>query len=265
MKGLCGKYRWIVGLLLFGAVVLGKSPGFGGQYAEGASGRPESSKNIESGAVEAARQYLQALATGDKNTLRRLTPERPENFYGPSLFSGMPTLQNPRVKGHRGLIDFEGECGDPALPQQGTIAFTLRDSRKADPWQVRGIFWKGASSLTLNPFNYSETQADRAREPLLRAAATKYLRAWREKDWETLQYMTYDWLNRKKPLRGDVYMRSLELHPALRPDGSVRVQFTARVSPRFPLVSVFRRTARGMLYAVKEDGEWKIRRMTAML
>jgi len=220
---------------------------------------------IEMGAARAANDYLHALARGDKKALRRLTPERPENFYGPCLFLRMPTLRDARASGHRGLIDFEGQPLDPALPQQGTIALTLRDSRKVDRWQVRGLFWKGASSLTLNPFNYSPTEADRAQEAQVRAGAAKYLRAWLEEDWPTMQHMTYDWLGRKKPLRGEVYIRSLELQPALRPDGSVRVEFVASVSPRFPIVSVFRRTVRGLLYAVKEEGKWKIRGMTAAL
>jgi len=216
-------------------------------------------------AVEAAKRYLHALASGDKKSLRLLTPKRLANFYGPCLFKEMPALSNPRVKGHRGLIDFEGKSTDPALPSQGTIALTLRDSRKFDRWQVRAVIWKGGSSLSLNPFEYSSTEADRIQEGQVRASATKYLCAWLQQDWATMDHLTYDWLNRKKPMKGEFYIRSLALESALRPEGSVRVEFTARISPRLPLIGLFRHTARGLLYMVKEEGEWKVRGMTAAL
>jgi len=259
-RALCSKLTYLLLCLLATA---GLSQWLGSE--EAAPAQASTVGAMEMGPAKVANDYLHALARGDKKTLRRLTADRLENFYGPCLFLRMPTLRNARATGHRGLIDFEGAPSDAALPQQGTITLTLRDSRKVDRWQVQSLFWKGASSLTLNPFNYSPTEADRAQEAEVQAGATKYLRAWLEQDWQTMQYMTYDWLGRKKPLRGQVYIRSLELQPALRPDGSVRVEFVARVSPRFPVVSVFRRTVRGLLYAVKEEGKWKIRGMTAAL
>lgn len=216
----------------------------------------------ERGAVEAARRYFQAFAKGDKVTLRRLTPTQPENFYGPFLFKEMPKLLNPRADGHRGLIDFEGDPIDPVLPRQGTMMMVLRDGRKVDPWQARGIFWKRESTLSVNPFKYSPTKADKLHEPVIRDAATKYLRAWQDKDWATMQDLTYDWLSRKKPLRSEFSIRSLQLKAVPRPEGSVRVDYTAVVSPRFPIIGLFRYTAKGVLYLVKEDGEWKIRGMT---
>jgi hypothetical protein len=230
-----------------------------------AGARNDCPPGVEPGAVEAAEQYLYALARGDKETLKRLTPERPENFYGPCLFRKMPVLSNPRAKGHRGLIDFQADSTDSALPEQGTIALTMRDSRQFDRWQVRGIFWQGGSSFALNPFNYSPTEKDRIQEAQVKACAEKYLRAWLEEDWAMMEHMTFDWLDRKKPLKGEFYIRSLELESAPRPDGSVRVEFSARVSLRFPIVGFLRRTAGGVLYTVKEDGKWKVRGMTAAL
>jgi hypothetical protein len=213
------------------------------------------------GATKAARDYLYALAKGDKVTLQSLTPDKLENYYGPSLFAEIPLLTNPRVIGHRALVDFEAKSTDPDLPKQGTLSLVLKDSRTADRWVMRGIFWKGSSSLTLNPFKYSETPADRSQEPAVKTCALKYLRAWQAKDWQTMQFMTYDWLDRKRPLKGDAIIRSMELKGSCRADGSVRVEFTASVSPRFPIIKVFRKTVRGHIYTVKEGGVWKVRGM----
>ncbi|NIM68154.1 MAG: hypothetical protein GTO55_08500 [Armatimonadetes bacterium] len=250
--------------MIFMLTLLLEPAGFmGGNARAAAPARAE--RAVDPGAMEAVDEYLYALARGDKETLKRLTPQRPENFYGPCLFKKMPTLSAARAKGHRGLIDFEGEPTDAELPAQGTIALTMRDSRQFDRWQVRGIFWKGASSLSLNPFNYSPTEQDRIQEVQVQACAEKYLRAWLEEDWETMSHMTYDWLNRKKPMKGSFYIRSLDLKPALLSDGSVRVEFRARISLRLPLLSLIRRTARGTLFAVEEEGQWKVRQMTAAL
>jgi hypothetical protein len=223
----------------------------------------QTQKQPDPGAAKAAREYLYALAKGDKATLTALTPQKLENYYGPSLFSRIPTLSKPRVKGHRALIDFDGQSSDPDLPKQGTIALVLKDSRTTDRWVVRGIFWQGSSSLTLNPFKYSETPTDRSQEPSVKACAFKYLQAWEANDGKILQYMTYDWLNKKKPLKGDAIIRSIALQSHGRPDGSVRVEFTAAVSPRFPIVNLFRKTARGHIYVIQEEGVWKVRGMLA--
>jgi|GEM_PF-1671852 len=249
--GRAGIFRVIFGLFLG---VLGNALFIGPVVAQTA-------KAVEPGAEAAARSYLYALAKGDKVTLKSLTPDRLENYYGPSLFADPPLLTNPRVIGHRALVDFEAKSTDPDLPKQGTLSLVMRDSRTTDRWVMRGIFWKGSSSLTLNPFKYSETPADRSQEPAVKTCALKYLRAWQAKDWQTLDYMTYDWLDRKKPLRGDAIIRSINLSARPRPDGSVRVEFTASVSPRFPIVKIFRKSIKGHIYTVKEEGVWKVRGM----
>jgi hypothetical protein len=232
-----------------------------GNSLAGVRAEAQTAKEADPGASKAARDYLYALAKGDKETLKGLTPLKLENYYGPSLFAQTPLLTNPRVRGHRALVDFEADSTDPDLPKQGTLSLVLKDSRTADRWVLRGIFWKGSSSLTLNPFKYSETPADRTQEPAIKVCALKYLRAWQAKDWETLQYMTYDWLDRKRPLKGDAIVRSIDLKARPRADGSVRVEFTASVSPRFPIINMFRKTVNGHIYTVKEDGVWKVRGM----
>ena len=219
---------------------------------------------VDPAAEKAAEDYLYALARGDKERLLELTPKDLEKFYGPPLFREMPVLKNPRAKGHRGLIDFEGESTDPALPSQGTISMTMRDSRQFDRWQVRAIVWKSGSNLTLNPFKYSPTEKDRIQEVQIRACAAKYLKAWMEEDWQGMDHMTFDWINRRS-LKGSFYVRSLDFDSSLRPDGSVRVEFRAKVSPRLPILGLIRRTAEGFFYVVQEDGQWKVRRMTASL
>lgn len=79
-----------------------------------------------------------------------------------------------------------------------------------------------------------------------------------------MQALTFDWLGRRKrPIEQEVIIRTIALKSALRPDGSVRVDFVATVSPWTKALRLIRRKVTGTLYAVKEGGEWKIRGITA--
>jgi hypothetical protein len=251
----CAKHRRFYLILLLACL--------GGILSVGRATLAEKAPEGYSEAAAAAREYLYALAAGDRETLNRLTPNQLEHYYGPSMFKQVPVLSNPRARLHMALIDFEGESTDPCLPKQGTISLVLEDTRKIDKWMVQGIFWKGAAALTINPLKCSATEADRSQEPAVKASALKYLRAWQDNDWQRMQYMTFDWVNHKRVMRSNAIVRSMDLKAFPRPDGSVRVDFTAKVSPRFPIIRILRKTVTGHVYTVKEDGVWKVRGMLA--
>jgi hypothetical protein len=222
----------------------------------------EAAAKVEPGAVEVCKKYLYAYADGNKELMRSLMAKEPHNYYGPCLFTEMPKLSNVRVRGGRAMIDFEGPSCDPALPRKGTIGLSNKDAGDGKRWRVRVIFWKGAQALSVNSIERSERPKDRAQEPLVRAAAEKYLQAWLKEDWKAMQAVTWDFLNKRAPLEKEVMIRSLSCRPTARPDGSVRVTFNVTASPRAAVINLLRRSATGHIYTVKENGEWKVRGIT---
>ena len=230
-----------------------------------AAPQPDLSGAAEPAAAEAVRQYLYGFADGNKPLLQSLMAKKPENYYGPCLFTRLPVLTNPRVERGRALIDFAGEATDPALPREGIIALIAKNHGAGRHWHVRAIFWRGADAFSFNPISASKTAKEIGQEKHVYATAAKYLRSWLNRDWEALPEITYDWLNKTSPLQKEVILRWVKLSPSRRPDGSVRVKFTACVSPRIAVLGLIRRNANGIIYTVKENGEWKIRGITAAL
>jgi hypothetical protein len=219
---------------------------------------------IDPAVAETAKKFLYGWADGDKQLLQGLMAKEPANFYGPCLFTKMPILKNARVMRGVGMVDFEGEPADPALPKQGAILMNFKNLGAGRKWYVRAIVWKGANALAAQNLAPSPTSLDRSREAAMKSAATQYLQAWLKHDWPAMGSLTFDWLGRRqRPMEKAVKIKTLKLQPAPRADGSARVNFTVTATPRAALGKFITRTADGILYAVKENGAWRIRGITA--
>jgi len=189
-----------------------------------------------------------------------------ENFYGPCLFAAMPKLSNTRVDGARAMVDFNGQPSDPALPREGTIVMQNIDlDGHGRKWHIRAIFWKNNASISAREVTQSRDPKDKAKIPQVQAVATQYINSWLKEDWKTMNKLTYDWLSKERPLSKEVYIRDMKFDGALRPDGSVRVEFTITASPRAKMIKFIKKTGTGMMYVVKEDDTWKVRGITASL
>jgi hypothetical protein len=202
-----------------------------------------------------ARQFIQALIVRDVATLSRLSPTNPKNLFGPCLFKAMPKFSNPRVKGHKGGLDFQGKSTLADLADRGVMSFTKVDHEKP-AWRVRQFFWYEKPPLGASIPGKSPTAADRKQEPYLDDSARVFIGAWLKGDYRTMQRYYFDWVRHKPrhPPRG-IKLNDVKLDAKRMANGEYRVSFTARLT----VYKVVPRTVDGVLFAVNEDGHWKMR------
>lgn len=213
----------------------------------------------ETEAVRAAcRATLTAFARSDRASLRTLRPAKLENRYGPPMFAEMPKFDAPKVDAHRARVDFTVKPSDPSLPKTGTITLVRLDERPEDPWAVGQVFWYEKDKLPVGVQlpKRSVTAADQAEEPKVLAAARRYAEAWRKRDYKTMDYLTYDWLARDRKPNTVVQLRSMQLgDPVASEGGEVRVNYTVELT----VYRIFVRHLEGWAYAMRENGQWKVR------
>jgi len=215
---------------------------------------PDRAPALDPEAERAARAYLEALVNGDAAVLLGLTPKNLENKYGPCPFARMPRLQRARVDAHRAGVPFSGETKDPALPNQGAITLTLLDQVPRDPWRVRQVAFFDELPLGARIPKRSITHKDKAQEPPAAKAAHRYIAAWMRADYRTMDGLAFNWIARMRPIPG-MRLRSIELRARHAEGGEIKITFTANVT----IFRVLPKTLVGALYAMREDGEWKIR------
>lgn len=207
----------------------------------------------QSDAEKAADAYLRALVGGDAKTAQRLSPAKPENKFGPCPFAKMPRLEKPRVDLHRGAVMFKGPARDSQLPPAGGITLTRLDRVKGNPWRIRTIafFTEPPAGARIPP--HSVTRQDTAQEPAATEAARRYVAAWLKGDYKTMESLHFDWVGRIEPAA--VRVRSIELTSTPTDRGEVKIQFCAKIVMAY----VLPKTVTGAVYAMREDGEWKVR------
>jgi hypothetical protein len=221
--------------------------------------RPVEAASADESQVESvARQFVAALVVRDNRVLDRLSPTEPRNLFGPCMFKAMPTFSKPRVNGHKGGLDFEGKAIFSDLADKGVIAFTKMDD-ETPVWRVRQFFWYEKPPLGANVPDRSPTAADRKQEKYLDDAARVFIGAWLKGDYQTMERYYYDWVRHKpkNPPRG-IKLRSISADAKRLPNGEYRVDFTASLT----VYTVVPRTVSGILFAVKEGGQWKMRATT---
>lgn len=209
---------------------------------------------LDPAAERAASTYLNALVRGDGATLVRLAPKTPQNKFGPCPFTEMPRLRSPRVDLHRAGVLFNGKVTDPDLPDNGGITLTLLDHVKTDRWRVRQVAFFDKLPLGLRMPKRSITKKDEAQEPVVLRTAQRYLAAWMKGDYKTMERLAFDWLPGVDRAPG-MRVRSIQFRARPSEGGETRINFTAKVT----MYRVLPKTLEGTLFAVREDGEWKIR------
>jgi hypothetical protein len=218
-------------------------------------GTARAASALDPGAEAAARTYLVALLSGDEVTLRALTPARLENKFGPCPFAEMPRFHSPRVDMHRGAVLFVGTSKHPNLPDEGGVTLTMLDAPQPDRWRVRHVAFFKKLPLGFEMPSRSITRADEAQQRLVVKAASEYVAAWLKGDYQRMNDLRYDWLTRDlDPVRG-LRVRSIELHGSPSAGGDTKITFKAKVT----VFRVLPKTLEGTLYAMREDGRWKIR------
>jgi len=215
---------------------------------------PAPPTGLDPAAEKAARTYLEALVKGDAAVLVRLTPHKPENKYGPFPFAQIPRLDGARVDAHRAGVLFTGATKDPELPDQGAVSLTLLDHVTQDPWRVRQVAFFDRLPLGAKIPKRSITGRDKAQEPLVTKAARRYIAAWMRGDYATMDYLAFNWIARMRPVAA-TRIRSIEFRAQPTENGEIKVGFTAKVT----VYKVLPKTLEGTLFAMCEDGEWRIR------
>jgi hypothetical protein len=210
--------------------------------------------SLDPAAERAAYSYLCALVSGDGKTLVRLAPKKPENKFGPCPFTEMPRLTSPRVDLHRAGVLLTGKSRDPALPDHGAVTLTLLDHVKSDPWRVRQVQLFDKLPLGLKVPKRSITKKDQAQEPGVVKTAQRYLAAWMKRDYKTMEHLAFDWLPDVHPVSG-MRVRSIQFRAQPSEGGEMKINFTAKAT----MYRVLPKTLEGTLFAMREDGEWKIR------
>lgn len=213
-----------------------------------------SSSALDPAAERASEAYLRALVAGDGATLLRFTPRKLENRYGPFPFTEMPRLEEPRVDAHRGGVMFKGRTKAGDIPNEGAVTLTLLDHVRIDRWRVRQVAFFERLPFGLKLPKRSITRSDRAQESQVVAAAQRYLAAWKKGDYSTMAYLSYEWLPRVHALPG-ARIRSVEFRAKPSEGGETVILFSARLS----MYRLLPKQVEGRLFAMREDGEWRIR------
>jgi len=212
-------------------------------------------------AERAAREFLMAFSTNDRESIKRMLPKSAANLYGPCPFGRMPQISKPRADGRVAAVDFEGPMTDPNLPRRGLILLRLVEEGKSKSWRVRQLYWFNELPSEADIPDKSATAADRAQEPLVRQAAIEFIRAWLWKKWDKLESLTFQWWKvHRRPPR---WVKLSRVNLAGRPttlDG-IRVDFDAALT----FVGVIPRRIRGNIWLVQEDGFWRVRPVTFSL
>lgn len=206
-------------------------------------------------AERAATTYLNAIFSGDRDVLMRLSPSRPENKFGPCPFAEMPRLESPRVDAHRAAVMFKGKVKDRSLPGEGAITLTLLDHVKVDPWRVRQVGFFTKAPLGARIPKRSITKKDKAQEQRVVDTAKRYIGAWLKGDYETMESLSFDWVAAVDEPAHGVKLRKVEIQSQPVDDRETRINFTAKLT-MFRLVP---KTLEGTLFAMRENDQWKIR------
>lgn len=217
--------------------------------------QPPAAGALDPQAEKAAETYLRALLRGDRTSARRLSPSKPENKFGPCPFVEMPQLEGARVDAHRAAVLFKGRLQDEAVPGEGAIILTKLDEVEGNPWRVRQVGFFTALPLGARIPSRSVTRQDAAQEPLVLEAARRYLTAWLKGDYQTMEDLAFDWLAREGQRSQPINLRSIEFSGAPSEGGEIKITFTARIT----IYRVLPKTLNGTVFAMREDGQWKIR------
>ncbi|UCH33488.1 MAG: hypothetical protein JSV65_13040, partial [Armatimonadota bacterium] len=203
----------------------------------------------------AARAYIQALVDGDETTIRRLTPSKLANRFGPCPFVGMPKLHSPRVDAHRAGVLFTGKTRDDEVPDEGGLRLVLLDDVKERPWRVRQIFYFTELPMGAKIPSRSVTEKDEAQEPVVLQAARSYIAAWQKGDYEGMNDLAFDWLARDFDSYPGIKIRSVSFTQTPAQSGEIKLKFTAKLR----VMWVLPKTVEGTVFAMREDGQWRIR------
>lgn len=202
------------------------------------------------------KRFLAAMIASDRETLRALVPVRTENRYGRCPLTAMPSFDKVVVDAHRAGVYFSGGHNEPGLPQKGLFIMVRVEEDEQWPWKVRTIVWYTETPRSVRLPSRSVTKQDAAQEPEVRRAATAFISAWRERNFALLERMSYRWVEKSKPKkRRRVSVSRVNLSATPTGDGEARVHFTAKLH----VLGFIPYKVDGFLYAVKEEGEWKVR------
>jgi hypothetical protein len=219
------------------------------------SAEPRAEASLDPSLEKTARTYLQALVETNMATLRRLSPSRPENRFGPCPFTEMPHLHSPRVDAHRAGILFKGKTKDPELPDEGGLALTRLDGVAGNPWRVRQVAYFTELPLGARIPSRSITKKDAAQEPRVVEAARQYIAAWLKGDYKTMESLAFNWLTREQDPPPGLKIRRIEFRGKPSERGETKIIFTVKLLIFWTLP----KTVEGTLFAMREDDEWRIR------
>lgn len=207
-------------------------------------------------AEAAARAFVGALLSGDRDTLRLLVPESLPLRFGACPFAEMPDFQTPSVtwSRNRAYVAFAGHVSRPGFPQRGLIKLRYFPN---DGWKVHHFFWYDTLPGDIVPPSHSD-RLGREQSPVVAEFVRRYVAAWMAKDYTALNEMTYDWVSIGRGTDYEkVTLRTLQVRSRELENGEVRVDIAAKLRVDTGIVKVPYR-ANGFFLAVKENGEWKI-------
>jgi hypothetical protein len=212
-------------------------------------------------AEKVARRFLEAFAANDRAALKDMLPRQPSNLYGPSPFAGMPTLRKPRADGRVAAIDFEGRMTDPGLPRRGLILLRYVEEDGVRAWRVRQIYWYDELPPEADIPDQSATAEDRQQEPNVRRAATEFLSAWLDGDYQRMDRLTFHWWEVPRRPPKWVSFAGAELEARGTTLSDLRIDFRVKLRA----LGLLPKSVHGNLWMVQEEGVWRVRPLTFAL
>jgi len=206
-------------------------------------------------AAKVAKTFLRAFTENDRDTIASLLPQKRSNLYGPSPFAGMPKLVKPRADTRTGAIDFEGKMSDRNLPSKGTIILRLVEEDGVRAWRARQLYWYEELPPEAQVPDSSPTAEDRAQEPAIREAATEFIDAWLEADYERMDRLTFHWWEVPRDQPKWVRLKGVDLTARPTQLDGLRIDFTADLR----VARILPKDVSGNLWLVEENGIWRVR------
>jgi hypothetical protein len=198
--------------------------------------------------------FLEAYVRQEMSKLSPYVPAKPENLFGAYPFVGLPTLSRPKVDGCQALVEFTGATVQSVLPSRGGLLFYRDDTT----WKVRQVLFYEKVPRIFNLPKRSVTAKDQAREPIVAALGSSFLKAWRSGDTPALLANWYNWTRREDdPVRG-LRVRGMEVSVTPISSQEAFATYKGRLRYGWGILS-YSMSMGGGLFLVREGDEWKVR------
>jgi len=204
-----------------------------------------------------ASEFIKAFFRSDIDRVETCIPDKVTELFGPYPFTGEIKLGQPKCDGFQALLEFTAPVGDAKFPAKGGILFRRKDTT----WYVRQVLFYDKVPKLFNLPTKSVNEADKNYESVVKALGITFLEAWQNGNAGKMGQIWYNWANiTKEPIKG-LSVSNIAFTPGTTAWRDPYLQYTAKVTYRWGLLSYSMRVKGGLMLMRNGDG-WKVRANT---